>query len=259
MNEKNLQVALRKIPLGGLRFFESVGSTNDEALTWAAQGAPDLSLVAADEQTNGRGRSGRKWFTPPQTALAFSLILRPTEAERRHPVRATGLCALSLVDSLRTLGLSSQIKWPNDVLLNKKKVAGILVESTWLGDKLDALVLGMGVNVLSASVPPSDQATFPATSIESELGYAADRAELFSDILASIIARRSQLGTDRFIKDWDESLAFRGKPVQVWTGSEAPIIGALLGLNPDGSLRLQNEHGNPVTVQFGEIHLRPAV
>lgn len=245
--------------MGDLRFFESISSTNDEALAWAAQDAPDLSLVIADEQTSGRGRSGRKWFTPPKTALAFSLILRPTAAERTHPARTTGLGALALADSLRTIGLAPQIKWPNDVLLNGKKVAGILVESVWTGDTLDASVLGMGVNVLAASVPPADQTLFPATSIENELGNPIEPTELFSDILASLIGWRSRLGTNKFMQAWEDALAFRGKQVQVWAGNDEPLTGFLLGLESDGSLRLRDERGNPVTVQFGEIHLRPAV
>jgi len=266
MDEDKLQKAFSSLPLGDLRFFESIGSTNDEALAWAAQDAPDLSLVIADEQTSGRGRSGRKWFTPPQTALAFSLILRPTSEERTHPARTTGLGALALADSLRKvrrtlrmIGLTPQIKWPNDVLLNGRKIAGILVESVWTGDTLDASVLGMGVNVLAASVPPADQTLFPATSIENELGQAIERAELLSNILASLIGWRSLLGTDEFMRAWEDALAFRGKQVQVWAGNDEPLTGFLLGLESDGSLRLRDEYGNPVTVQFGEIHLRPAL
>ncbi len=128
MNAQELQAALRDLPLGGLRFFESIGSTNDEAPAWASQNASDLSLVVADEQTNGRGQLGRKWFTPPKTALTFSLILRPTSDEIKYPARVTGLGALALTDSISKLGLRAQIKWPNDVLINGKKTAGILVE-----------------------------------------------------------------------------------------------------------------------------------
>ncbi len=258
LNATKLQVALRGLPLGDLRFFESIGSTNDEAQARVSQGAPDLSLIVAEEQTSGRGRSGRKWFTPPKTALAFSLILRPTAAERTHPARITGLGALALADSLRTIGLAPQIKWPNDVLLNGKKVAGILVESVWTGDTLDASVLGMGVNALTASVPPTDQTLFPATSIENELGKAIERSNLLNNILTFLIKWRSRLGTDEFIQAWEAALAFRGEQVQVWAGSDKPLSGSLLGLESDGSLRLCDEHGNPVTVQFGEIHLRPA-
>ncbi len=169
MNSQELQAALRDLPLGGFRFFESIGSTNDEALAWTSQAASDLSIVLADGQTNGRGRLGRKWFTPPQTALAFSLILRPTPAEIKYPSHVIGLGALALTDAISKLGLHTQIKWPNDVLINGKKTAGILVESTWTGEIVDAFVLGLGINVIRASVPPANQVFFPATSLETEL------------------------------------------------------------------------------------------
>ena len=256
MNETQLRNDLSAFPLSALRYFETIGSTNDEALGWASQGAQDLSLVIADEQTKGRGRMDRKWFTPPHSALAMSLILRPTNNERAHPARTTGLLALSLADSLRKLGLVPQIKWPNDVLVNGRKLAGILVETTWIGEELDALVLGMGVNVLAASVPPADQVLFPATCIETELGRPVERIEVLRDMLANVVAWRPKLGTDAFLKAWEESLAFRGQQVKVEAGSGKPVIGELLGLNPDGSLILRDERGKSVTVQFGEVHLR---
>lgn len=257
MNEIQLERYLSSLPLGSFRYYETIGSTNDEALAWASQGAPDFSLILADEQTDGRGRMDRKWFTPPRSALAMSLILRPTYNERAHPARATGLLALSLAESLLQLGLVPQIKWPNDVLLTGRKVAGILVESTWIGEELDVLVLGMGVNVLNISVPPADQLLFPATSIETELGHPIERAELLRNILLRVLHWRPNLGTDAFLKSWEGSLAFQGQQVQVSVGSEEPVSGELLGLNTDGSLNLRDEHGKSITVQFGEVHLRP--
>ena len=257
MNEIQLERYLSSLPLSTYRYYESIGSSNDEALAWASQGAPDFSLILADEQTSGRGRLDRKWFTPHRTALAMSLILHPTNIERAHPARTTGLLALSLAESLLKLGLVAQIKWPNDVLLTGRKVAGVLVESSWMGSELEALVLGMGVNVLNASVPPADQLSFPATSIETELGHAIERMELLKDILIRVLNWRPNLGTETFLKAWEGSLAFRGQQVQVKVGGGKFVIGELLGLDSEGSLRLQDEHGKSVTVQFGEVHLRP--
>ncbi len=253
------QKALSSLPLGGLRYFQTIGSTNDEALAWAAQGASDLSLVAADEQTAGRGRSGRKWFTPRGAALALSLILRPTSAERSYPARTTGLGALALTDALGKHGLAAQIKWPNDVLVNGRKAAGILVEAVWTGESLEALVLGMGVNVSAASVPPADQVSFPATSVESELGRPLERVELIGDILARLIDRRARLGTKDFVQAWEAALAFRGEQVQVQGEAGPPLVGKLLGLGADGSLQLTGADGKLHTFQFGEVQLRPAL
>jgi BirA family biotin operon repressor/biotin-[acetyl-CoA-carboxylase] ligase len=257
MNEIQLEQYLSPIPLSALRHYDTISSTNDEALAWASQGAPDLSLIIADEQTSGRGRMNRKWFTPPHSALAMSLILSPTTIERMHPARTTGLLALSLAESLLKLGLVPQIKWPNDVLLTNRKVAGILVESSWLGEELDALVLGLGVNVLNVSVPPAEQLSFPATSIETELGHPIERMELLRDILLRALDWRPNLGTDAFLESWEGSLAYRGQQVHVEGRSEGPVIGEVLGLDTDGGLRLRDEHGKSVTVQFGEVHLRP--
>lgn len=248
---------LADFPLGDFRYFSTIGSTNDEALTWASQNAPDFSLIIADEQTSGRGRMNRKWFTPPNSALAMSLILHPTQTEQTHPTRTTGLLAVSLAESLLELGLAPQIKWPNDVLLNGRKVAGILVESSWTGETLDALILGMGINVFHDSVPPAVQLQFPATSIEDQLGSQIEKADLLKDILTRVLAWRPKLGTDTFLRVWEKNLAFCNQQVKIEDGSGRIVTGELVGLETDGSLHLLDKHGKSVTVHFGEVHLRP--
>jgi BirA family biotin operon repressor/biotin-[acetyl-CoA-carboxylase] ligase len=257
MNQRELKKALSKLPLGDVRYFDSIGSTNNEALAWATADAKDLSLVIADEQTAGRGRLDRKWFTPKGTALAFSLILRPTAEEKPYLTRTVGLAALAVADALRTRGLVAQIKWPNDVLLNGHKVAGILVESVWSGEEVDYIVIGIGVNVLKGSLPPADLLQFPATSLEDALGREVERERVLQDILAGIIALRPHLDTDSFIASWEKALAFRGEPVQAEQGDGVLVTGRLLGLESDGSLRISNEDGKSITVRFGDVRLRP--
>lgn len=257
MNQHELKKALSKLPLGDIRYFDSIGSTNNEALAWATSGAKDLSLVIADEQTAGRGRLDRKWLTPKGTALAFSLILRPTAAERPYLTRIVGLAALAVTDALRARELTAQIKWPNDVLLNAHKVAGILVESVWSGEEIDCVVIGTGVNILRGAVPPAEMLQFPATSLEESLGSGIERESVLRDILAGIIAIRPHIGSDSFISSWEKALAFRGEQIQVEEGNGNTITGKLLGLEPDGSLRLSDDQGAPVTVRFGDVRLRP--
>lgn len=255
MNEQTLQKKLSDLPLGKIRYFESIGSTNDEALAWAAAGTPDLSFVIADEQTSGRGRLNRKWFTPKETALAFSLVLRsPAQALLS---RTVGLAALSMADSLLKHQLAARIKWPNDILLNGKKVAGILIETVWSGAEVDSLVIGMGINMQKESAPPLEQLQFPATSVEEELGRAPDREEFLHDILSAFIARRPQIDTDDFIKSWQDLLAFRGEQVQVKANDGNSLTGELLGIDSDGGLRLRDEHGKIVTAHVGDVSLRP--
>ena len=166
MNQQELNKALSNLPLGSIRYFDSIGSTNDEALAWAANDARDLSLVVANEQTAGRGRLDRPWFTPPSSALAFSLILRPTADEKPHLSRIVGLAALSIADTIGMLGLAPQVKWPNDILLNGRKAAGILIELVWSGEDVDCVVIGIGVNVAKQAVPSTDILRFPAISLE---------------------------------------------------------------------------------------------
>jgi len=257
MNENELRKALSKLPLGDVKYFDSIGSTNNEALAWATSGAPDLSLVIADEQTEGRGRLDRKWFTSKGTALAFSLILHPTAEEKPFLTRMVGLAALAVVDSLQTRGLVTQIKWPNDVLLNDRKVAGILVESVWSGEDVDCLVIGIGINVLKAAIPPAELLKFPATSLEESLGPDVEREKVLRDILAGIIALRPHIGSDSFIASWEKVLAFRGEQVQVEEGNGTLNTGKVLGLESDGSLRLSDEQSNSITVRFGDVRLRP--
>jgi BirA family transcriptional regulator, biotin operon repressor / biotin---[acetyl-CoA-carboxylase] ligase len=257
MDQNELKKILSSLPLGDIRYFNTIGSTNNEALAWATSGAKDLSLVIADEQTAGRGRLNRKWFTPKGTALALSLILRPTAGEKAYLTRIVGLAALAITDALRTRGLVAQIKWPNDVLLHGRKVAGILVESVWSGEEVDCLVVGMGVNVLKGAVPSDELLLFPATSLEESLGPAVEREKVIQDILAGIIALRPHISSDSFIASWEKALAFRGEPVQVEQGDGAVLTGKLLGLEPDGSLRLSDDKNSSLTVRFGDVRLRP--
>jgi BirA family biotin operon repressor/biotin-[acetyl-CoA-carboxylase] ligase len=257
MNLNELKKSLSKLPLGDVRYFDTIGSTNDEALAWAANDTPDLSVVIADEQTAGRGRLDRKWFTPKGAALAFSIVLRPTAEERPHLTRLVGLAALAVAESLRKHGMDARIKWPNDILIQNRKVCGILIESVWSGEDVDCVVIGVGINVLEGSVPPEEMLRYPATSLEAELGQAPDRVEILRDILASLIELRPRLGTDEFLKQWEDLLALRGETVQVETEKNPRVTGRISGLEPDGSLKIRNEHGEFVTVRFGDVRLRP--
>jgi BirA family biotin operon repressor/biotin-[acetyl-CoA-carboxylase] ligase len=257
MDENTFRKLLSDLPLKSPRYFEQVGSSNDTALAWAADRAPDLSLVYAEEQTSGRGRMGRTWFTPPGAALAFSLVLRPKGIERKNISLFSGLGALALVTALRKYGVTAQVKWPNDVLINRRKVAGILVETAWVGTEAESVVLGMGVNVAPESLPPPEALNFPATCILSEAPMPVERFDLLHTLLAELISWRPKLASDAFLRAWDQALAFRGETVQVWTGEAEPLVGQVAGLETDGSLRLSLGGGETRGVRFGEVHLRP--
>jgi BirA family biotin operon repressor/biotin-[acetyl-CoA-carboxylase] ligase len=256
MDENRLRKVLTDIPLGSIRAFEQTGSTNDVALAWAADGAPDLSLVYANQQTKGRGRSDRRWFTPPGKGLALSMVLRPGTGEEQSVSSFSGLGAMAVCDALERRGLHPEIKWPNDVLLNHRKVCGILAEMVWMGEKADCVVLGIGVNVKPEAVPAPGQLNFPATSIEIETGRTEDGLLLLRDILQALLHWRKLLTKDLFIKAWEERLAFRGEQVEIRREGFPVRRGQIEGLEWDGSLRLRSPAGQLFKAQFGEVHLQ---
>lgn len=255
--------AFQGLSIGPWRYFDRVGSTNDEAARWAEGGAPHLALVLADEQYAGRGRLDRQWFTPPGAALALSLVLRPGSEDRLAPERIpfyTALGALALSGALRRqLGLEPAIKWPNDVLLNGRKTAGILAEAQWQGDQIQAVILGIGVNIRPASVPPDDQVVFPATCVEQAAGQPVDRLALLRTLLEELLGWLPRLGSEEFRQAWDSSLAYKGEKVQVWgLDPDQPAILQVIGLDPTGGLVVLDEQGRELTLHSGELRIRPA-
>lgn len=241
--------------LADWRYYPELTSTNDLALDWAGEGAADFSLILADAQTAGRGRENRQWVTRPGTALAFSLILRPGKDEEAYLPRFTALAALSLLDALDKAGIPGGIKWPNDVLISRKKVAGILVEADWQGTQTTALVMGMGVNITPDAVPPAESLRYPATSVESELGRKIDRWAFLASILHAIKRYRGFLTSPEFIRDWNDRLAFRGEMVSYrFSDGEVRTL-EVVGVQPDGRLTLRTQQGETLDVVAGEIEI----
>ncbi len=257
MDVGTLASLLAALPVPQIRSFDTIGSTNDEALSWAAAGAVDGCLVAADQQTQGRGRMNRRWITRPGAALAFSLILRPRLEEIGRMAFFSPLGALAICRALEdSLGLAPQIKWPNDVLLEGRKAAGILLETAWLGERSEGIVIGIGLNVTPASVPPAGELLFPATSIEEAAGHPVDRFALLREILWALFAWRSRLNEGAFRLAWEQRLAFRGEWVRIeGTGSE-PVTGQVLGIDSSGGLLLRSSAGEAITITVGDVHLR---
>jgi BirA family transcriptional regulator, biotin operon repressor / biotin---[acetyl-CoA-carboxylase] ligase len=259
MTEQPLLKTLKDIPLGSLRTFERIGSTNDEALTWATEGAPDLSLVFAEEQTAGRGRGDRRWFSSKGSGLAFSLIIKPSPSERSSILLFSGLGALAVREGLIKLGLKPEIKWPNDILLNRQKVCGILVESIWAGDEIESVILGIGINIKPQSIPPSELLNFPATCLGNVMEKSIDRFGLLHDILTALLDWRKRMTNEIFLQSWSNSLAFRGEQVEIQMEHGATRTGQIEDLESDGSLILRLVNGQKQTIHFGEVHLRPVV
>jgi BirA family biotin operon repressor/biotin-[acetyl-CoA-carboxylase] ligase len=180
----------------------------------------------------------------------------------QNTARLNGLGALAVCQTLqKKYGLPAQIKWPNDILLKDKKLSGVLAEAHWVGSKLAAVVLGIGINVSKASVPPNDWDTlnpypFPATSVEAALGAPVNRWELLYVVIEALLAWRKKLSQPAFLQAWEANLAFRGQQVQVRSpGMGTPVErGKIIALGEDGALQLRDESGETIHLRAGEIH-----
>jgi BirA family biotin operon repressor/biotin-[acetyl-CoA-carboxylase] ligase len=273
MDLPSLQNILTGLPIGPIRYYDRIGSTNLEAANWAEQGAPDMALVVADEQTAGRGRQARRWLTIPKASLAFSMVLKPSTSDTNHNnielfteteiiARMTALGAVAVSKALeKKYNLISQIKWPNDVMLDGCKVAGVLAEIHWQANLPQTVILGIGVNVNPESVPVGIDLIYPATCIQSVLGKPISRLDLLRAILEQIIEWRNRVKRPEFLKVWEEQLAFRGQWVNIFieAGSENQEVhrGLVLGLDNLGGLRLRDLIGRDFTLHMGEIRMRP--
>jgi BirA family biotin operon repressor/biotin-[acetyl-CoA-carboxylase] ligase len=197
--------------------------------------------------------------------LAVSLVLRPEALLAAHPggigdwlPRLAGLGALVVCDGLESrYGLQPEIKWPNDVLLRRRKTAGVLAEAHWQAGQLQAHILGIGVNVALGYLPPESELAFPATCIECVLGRPVERWDLLRVILERLIDWRTRLAEPEFLSAWEGRLAFRGEKVWLSRGEGKGIEGEVLGLTPEGSLRLRLADGEERSFHFGEVQLRP--
>jgi BirA family biotin operon repressor/biotin-[acetyl-CoA-carboxylase] ligase len=170
---------------GTVRFYEELGSTNTELVEDARAGAPEGLVIVADHQTAGRGRLGRTWSAEPGTALLVSVLLRPPLPISEVPVvlMAAGLAGCDGVEA--AAGFRPRLKWPNDLVVDDRKLAGLLTEST--PGEVTAVILGLGVNVTAAAYP--GELAAEATSCEEQAGRPVDRAELLVAFLAALEAR----------------------------------------------------------------------
>jgi len=188
----------------------------------------------------------------------MSLIIRPTEAERAYQNFFSPLAGLAAAESLQDYHhLHPQIKWPNDILLDGKKVCGILCESVWTGDQLNGLVLGIGMNVLEAAIPPVENQNFPAGSLETAGCICLEPEQHIHDIIRKIITLRPLITSPEFIQRWETFLAFKNKLIQLTVPGKEPEIYTLIGLDPQGNLLVSDQNGQEKSYMAGEISLRP--
>jgi BirA family biotin operon repressor/biotin-[acetyl-CoA-carboxylase] ligase len=230
-------------------FFATIASTNDVALERSAAAAlarrdAEGLVVVADEQTAGRGRRGHAWFSPPGSGLYVSVVLAPARA-RVDPARATVLLTLAAGVAIAegvaaATGLRPDLKWPNDLQVSRRKLAGILAEGT-AGNHV---VLGYGINIAPAAFPPELRAR--ATSIESELGKPTDPVHVLVETLAALSCRYDDLLAGRFdaILDAWRALAPSAAGARVsWSTNAGLLSGITAGIDDHGALLVRRDGG----------------
>jgi BirA family biotin operon repressor/biotin-[acetyl-CoA-carboxylase] ligase len=257
---------------GDVRWVSETGSTNSDAMALARDGAPEGVVVVADHQSSGRGRRGRSWVAPPGSSLLVSVLLRP-------PAKVAGVCAMAgglamaeavdqVVGTVAGLGL----KWPNDLVVDDRKLAGVLAEADWPAGVSDssgwrepgptervAVVVGIGINVNWPDSLP-DELAESAVALNHLVGREVDRAELLEaflrrldEVYAGLVGAGS---ADHLLEAWRERSATLGRRVRVDLGAE-DLEGTAVDVTDDGRLVVETLEGDRRVVAVGDVvHLR---
>lgn len=227
-------------------------STQDVARGQAELGAPDGTAVLAEEQSGGRGRMGRSWVSPPGANLYVTLIMRPPASR----LRVLSIAApLAIADALEDGGLDCALKWPNDVLVGGRKIAGILIETELLGDAVRYALVGMGVNV-NFDVGAVPEIADIATSVRSELGRDGSREDILAALLNAFETRyEAGLEGDATFRAWRSRLDTLGRRVRATLGDSAEN-GTAEDVDAEGNLLLRRDDGSLAVIEAGDVTLR---
>ena len=234
--------------------FSRVRSTQELALAAAAVGVDEGAVFLADVQAEGRGRAGRRWLAPPATAVMFSAVLRPPRALVREGslALAVGLAVAEGIE--RAGGPATELKWPNDCLIQGRKVAGVLVEVPD-GLTAPAAVVGIGCNVAWRALAPSQRPPGAGTALDLE-GPALDFGDVAFQLISSLDRRYRQWregGFASMAEDWGRRLVWVGRSVEVDVGGLL-VKGQLVGVDPEGRLRLRTGTGETL-IPAGDLGL----
>lgn len=236
--------------LGSRRIdLDECGSTNDEAARLARAGASHGTVVTALAQRAGRGRDGRTWHSPKGAGLYLSAIVRPPLALHMVPPMTLAI-GIGLCDAARVFGADATLKWPNDLLVGGRKLAGVLVEAQSQGPRLEAVIVGIGVNLVG-ELPPDVAST--AITLAQAAGTAVIDRELFISGLLSQVAH----WIDRYVASGIEGIsgAWEARMAQRLTARANDIVGELAGLDGDGALLLRDAAGTLHRVRSGDVEV----
>lgn len=236
-------------------YFEEIDSTNNEAKRIASQGCEDKFLVACGRQLQGKGRLGRSWNDKGENAC-FSFIFKPDIPPFEAP-KLTLVAGLAVADALESLtGLEFAVKWPNDTVINGKKISGILTEMSAEMDKINYVIVGIGINV--NTIEFDGELKDKATSLALCLGHSMKRSDVIracADYMFRYYDRFCKYGFSVFIQDYNSKCINVGKTVKaIYKNSDR--TGIAKGINEDGALIIQDSDGNLFEVNSGEVSLR---
>ena len=258
MSADSIRLHMKSVKMGSnIHYYETVASTQKIANELANNGAPEGTIVVADEQTAGRGRLARQWVSPKGTGIWMSLILKPDIPIYQAP-QLTLLSAVAAVQGIeQATGAKPEIKWPNDLLMNGRKVSGILTEMQAEADGIHSVIIGIGINV------NQQQSEFPvelqtiATSLAIETGTRHSREACMAAILAqfeSLYSRYCESGFSEIKHLWEKHAISIGKVVTAVTARER-ITGTALGITDEGVLLVKDESGSVHRIFSADIEI----
>ena len=259
LTEQALQAGLASVDLiRELVVLETTSSTNDHARRLARRGAPHGCLVVAEAQSAGRGRMGRSWHSPPGHNLYFSLVLRPSWP-RSQSAGLPLLMAVAVAQGLEQLGAEPSIKWPNDVLLEGRKVAGVLSELISDQDQQWALILGVGINCNESAGSRPESLRSLAISVAESVARPVERVALLGAVLRSLeplLSGFEAAGLEAILPAWRARWGQRGKQLRVLAGGDnEELLGVALDVAADGALLLDVGATEPRRIMSGDVSL----
>ena len=238
-----------------LHYFAEIDSTNACARCLAEQGANEGEVVVAEAQTQGRGRLGRSWISPPFVNLYFSVILRPQLAPVHAP-QLTLMAAVALADTVASfISTPPTIKWPNDILVGGKKLAGVLTESSCDSERIEFVILGIGVNLNYPVGSMPEVIRQRATSILSLTQKSIEREAFLQRLIHDLdrcYGELEEMGFDSLASRWEAFFALRDKRVRVEMIDKI-IVGTAKGIDRDGTLILVDDHGERQRIVAGDV------
>lgn len=238
--------------------FETLDSTNTKAKELAENGVPHGTLIISEEQTGGRGRYGRNWSSPSGQGIWMSVVLRP-EAEPANVARLTIIAAAAVHAALSVNGIKADIKWPNDIILNGKKICGILTEMNCELNRINYVVVGIGINMLTKTDEFPEELKEKAASVVSETGIVIQRNKFIGDIINSFEEMYDEFiitgGAERAIEVCRNNSAVIGKMIYIIHRESKRRVKAL-DIDENGLLVVEDEKGSRESIIFGEVSIR---